>query len=237
MQFRKLEAPTLKELFVKQLEEMILSGQLEIGQKLPSERELASSMQVSRAVVNSGIADLEKKGFLVVKPRIGTFVEDYRKNGTLDTLVSIMNYNGGILRNCDIRSLLEMRIILTTLASSLVIEQASDTEIAQLSRFLDALKNESTPETAAELVFEFYHELAFISGNTLLPLFFISFKELVGTLWTRYAKNYGVAQLYHNTAAIYEYLRKRDAKGVSQFIKSSTDDAISGAHTIYKITS
>ena len=38
--FKKLTAPTLKELFVQELESMILSGELKIGQKLPPEREL-----------------------------------------------------------------------------------------------------------------------------------------------------------------------------------------------------
>ncbi|MGN0350346.1 MAG: FadR/GntR family transcriptional regulator, partial [Roseburia sp.] len=159
MEFHKLEAPSLKELFITQLEDMILSGQLKVGQKLPSERELASSMQVSRAVVNSGIAEMEKKGFLVVKPRIGTFVEDYRKNGTLETLVSIMNYNGGVLQESDIRSLLEMRIILTSLSATLAIEHATDEELHQLSRFLEQLKKETNADTAASLVFDFYHEL------------------------------------------------------------------------------
>ena len=113
MLFKKLSAPSLKELFVTELEGMILSGKLEIGAKLPPERELAESMQVSRAVVNSGIADMEKKGFLVVKPRIGTFVADYRKYGTADTLVAIMHYNGGMLRDKEVRSILEVRIILS----------------------------------------------------------------------------------------------------------------------------
>ena len=53
----------LRELFVNELQNMILSGKLEIGSKLPPERELAESMKVSRAVINSGIAELEKKGF------------------------------------------------------------------------------------------------------------------------------------------------------------------------------
>ena len=38
---------------------------IEIGEKLPSERQLCDMMQVSRAVVNSGLAELEKNGFLV----------------------------------------------------------------------------------------------------------------------------------------------------------------------------
>ena len=90
MQFQKISTPSLKDLFVKELENKILSGELKVGDKLPSERELASSMQVSRAVVNAGIAELEQKGFLIIKPRIGTFVENFYKNGTLETFSSIM---------------------------------------------------------------------------------------------------------------------------------------------------
>lgn len=86
MQFQKISTPSLKDLFVKELENKILSGELKVGDKLPSERELASSMQVSRAVVNAGIAELEQKGFLIIKPRIGTFVENFYKNGTLEIL-------------------------------------------------------------------------------------------------------------------------------------------------------
>ena len=90
MEFSKLSAPTLKELFVEQLENLILSGKLSIGEKLPSERELADSMQVSRSVVNAGLAEIADKGFLEIVPRSGTYVADYRKKGTLDTLISIM---------------------------------------------------------------------------------------------------------------------------------------------------
>ena len=162
MEFQKLNAPSLKELFISELENMIISGRLPIGTKLPSERELASSMQVSRAVVNSGIAELEKKGFVVVKPRIGTFVEDYRRNGTMDTLVSIMKYNGGSLSSDEIRSILEVRILFMNLAVRLTIEKASDAEIGGLTFYLDKLKNSSTPEDAAASIFEFSHELSFI---------------------------------------------------------------------------
>ena len=61
MEFQKLSSPSLKELFIEQLEHMILSGKLKIGEKLPPERQLAEMMQVSRAVVNAGISELEKK--------------------------------------------------------------------------------------------------------------------------------------------------------------------------------
>ena len=58
MEFEKLSAPSLKDLFVQQLQGMILSGELAVGTQLPPERELAWQMQVSRAVVNGGLSDV-----------------------------------------------------------------------------------------------------------------------------------------------------------------------------------
>lgn len=233
MLFKKLSAPSLKELFVTELEGMILSGKLEIGAKLPPERELAESMQVSRAVVNSGIAEMEKKGFLVVKPRIGTFVADYRKYGTTETLVSIMHYNGGMLRDKEVRSTLEVRIIFMNLAAALAIDNASDEEIAALEKYVDALKLSVDPEETASLIFEFSHELSFISGNSLLPLFFISFRDLVCNLWVRFAKKYGTQTLAESAATIYRYVAARDKEGALSYITKSTQESIDGNRQIY----
>ncbi|MBP3489325.1 MAG: FadR family transcriptional regulator [Roseburia sp.] len=233
MLFKKLSAPSLKELFVAELEGMILSGKLEIGAKLPPERELAESMQVSRAVVNAGIADMEKKGFLVVKPRIGTFVADYRRYGTTDTLVSIMHYNGGMLRDKEVRSILEVRIIFMNLAATLAIDNADDAAIASLERYVQALKQSEDPEETASLIFEFSHELSFISGNSLLPLFFISFKDLVINLWVRYANAYGCASLAESAATIYQYVAARDKDSVTAYITESTNASIDGDRQIY----
>ena len=52
MEFSKITAPSLKDLFVQQIEEKILSGELPVGSKMPPEREMAEQMKVSRAVVN-----------------------------------------------------------------------------------------------------------------------------------------------------------------------------------------
>lgn len=233
MEFKKLNAPSLKELFVLELQNMILSGKLEIGSKLPPERELASSMHVSRAVVNSGIAELEKKGFLVVKPRVGTFVEDYRKNGTMETLISIMNYNGGMLRNREVKSILEIRILFMTFASVLSIDRASDREILSLQKYLTALEESSGPEETASLMYAFSHQIGYLSGNSLLPLFFVSFKDLVINLWTSYGRTYGIDELTQSARRIYQYLITRDKEGVTEYIKNSTQECIDGNRTIY----
>lgn len=233
MKLKKLIAPSLKELFVTELENMILSGKLEIGSKLPSERELASSMQVSRAVVNAGITELEKKGFLVVKPRIGTFVEDFHRNGTIDTLVAVMKYNGGILRDNDIRSILEVRTIFVGLASTLAVDNASDEEISALHRYLDELKSCNDFEEAARLLYEFNHEIAFISRNTFLPLLYASFKDLVCALWIRYAQNYGIEPLYLSSLELYRHLADRDKEALKEYADITSKESIEGNRPIY----
>lgn len=233
MEFTKLNSPSLKELFIKELETMILSGRLPIGEKLPSERDLAKSMQVSRAVVNSGISDLARKGFLNIKPRVGTFVADYRRNGTLETLISIMKYNGGRLRDAEIRSILELRIALDTLAVELCIPIIKDDDIAILKGYVEEMKETDSIEVASELAFSFQHELAFLSGNTLIPLIFYSFKVPILSLWKRFCTLYGIDSLINNTSILCEYIEKRDVKKAIECLTTTINNTIDGDRQIY----
>ena len=95
MGFSKISTLSLTELFVQQIENMILSGELKIGEQIPPARELSIRMGVSRPVISAGVVELEKMGFVEVRPRQGVYVCDYRRKGTLETLVAIMRYNGG----------------------------------------------------------------------------------------------------------------------------------------------
>ena len=73
MAFKRLTAPSLTDLFVEEIKTMILSGQLAIGEKLPTERQLAEEMNVSLAVVNAGIKRLSALGFIRIAPRKGIY--------------------------------------------------------------------------------------------------------------------------------------------------------------------
>lgn len=62
MEFKEIVSPSLKDLFVKEIERMIFSGELKIGDRLPPEREMAKMMSVSQTVVNTGIVVLATRG-------------------------------------------------------------------------------------------------------------------------------------------------------------------------------
>lgn len=233
MEFQKISSPSLRELFVEQLQHMILSDKLKIGEKLPSERQLAETMQVSRAVVNGGISDLEKMGFLVVKPRSGTYVADYRRQGTLDTLTAIMQYNGGRIRNDEIRSILEIRTALDTLAAELCVDHISDEDVQVLFEKVEQIRTAATISEATQAAFEFQHEFALISGNTLIPLIFQSFKAPISTLWDRFCTLYGIDTLYKSNYKTWSYIRDRDTKGAIDWFHQTAVICTTGDWKLY----
>lgn len=233
MEFEKLISPSLKELFISNIEAKILSGELPVGQQLPPERQLAQSMGVSRAVVNSGIVELENRGFLDVRPRVGTFVADYRRAGTMETLKSIMTYNRGRLRNEEIRSILEVRDALDKLAVADIIPHVTELDNMLLLGKVEAIRQARDNRQAAEAAFAFQHELAMLSGNTLLPLIFRSFYSSVLVLWERFCALHGIDTLYQTSCRLCGHIRDKDIPGAVAWIDYCTRETISGSRRIY----
>ncbi len=215
MGFSKINAMSLTDLFVQQIENMILSGELDVGEQLPPARELSLRMGVSRPVISAGVIELEKLGFVEVRPRQGVYVCDYRRRGTLETLVAIMRYNGGTMRSNEVRSLLETRGALECLCVQLVVERASDAELATLAPLLEAIRTARDNDGAAEAVFRFHHEMAVLSGNNLLPLMYYSFHPESVHLWALYCKNNEISALYAIKRDLYDALIARDAAGAA----------------------
>ena len=233
MEFEKLISPSLKDLFVQHIEAKILSGDLKTGDQLPPERQLAESMGVSRAVVNSGIAELDRRGFLEVRPRVGNFIADYRREGTLETLKSIMTYNRGRLRNEEIRSILQVRDALDKLAVSCIIPRVTDAEVTLLFEKADAIGQATDNRAAAEAAFAFQHELAMLSGNTLLPLIFRSFYSSVLVLWERFCSLNGIQMLCETSRILCGHIQNRDEERALAWIDYCTHEVVVGSRKIY----
>jgi DNA-binding FadR family transcriptional regulator len=233
MEFQKLSTTSLKEMFVRQIRDLILSGQLPSGSKLPTEREISKQMQVSRAVVNSGFAELEKQGFLEIHPRSGVYVADYGKNGNINTLNAIMEYHGDKLGQSEIRSILEVRRALEHLASDSVIKNATDEEIFGLEALLEEIAVAQSLPEVIETTFAFHHRLSVISGNSIMPLIYISFKPVVTQLWDRFCKRYGKEALFDNTLTLYKCIKARDAEAAKKCTDRNINEAITGGHQIF----
>ena len=71
MRFQTIVAPTITELFERQIQGMILSGQVEPGEKLPTEAELAENMHISKSAVHAGIKNLSGWAFCACRRGTG----------------------------------------------------------------------------------------------------------------------------------------------------------------------
>ncbi|MFP3918773.1 PLP-dependent aminotransferase family protein [Lysinibacillus telephonicus] len=72
---RSLDIPLIRQVY-EQIRVLILNGDLQSGEKLPSTRELASELKVSRNVILEAYDQLLAEGFLVSQMGSGTFVAD-----------------------------------------------------------------------------------------------------------------------------------------------------------------
>lgn len=233
MEFSKLSSPSLKELFVTEIEHLILSGKLSIGEKLPTERELAKQMSVSRGVVNAGMIELARKGFVSIEPRVGAVISDYNRFGTIETLIDILRFNGGVMRKVEMKSLLEIRLIIETLAIKLAVPRIEINELNRLEELLDIFKYSNTPMSSAQNIFNFHHELCILSGNTILPIVFFSFKELAIRFWERYFMLHGKETLEKCTIKLFKCITERDVDGATKIYESSMNKTIEGSVSIY----
>lgn len=170
MQFREIVAPSMKELFINNIESMILSGQLRIGEKLPPERELAAQMKISRTIVNLGLSELSKKGFIDIHPRQGVYVSDYIARGNLETLHAILNFNGGRLDWATISAICEFRITIEGRAYELAAQNRTQSDLETLFGLLQKVRTFKSIPELSDYIFEFHHAIFCASKNAIFPL-------------------------------------------------------------------
>ncbi|MCR5031312.1 MAG: GntR family transcriptional regulator [Lachnospiraceae bacterium] len=228
MPFSEIVAPTIKEMFTDKIEEMILSGELKIGEKLPSERELAAKMKVSKTIVHSGLSEMERKGFLRIESRVGIYVNDYAKYGTLETMESIAKHHGGMLDERNIRSLLELRYAIEGICLK---EAAKNRTPEQLEYLRDLVKkaeeiclvHPEKTEELAECYFDFHHYICVISGNTIAPLIIYAFKKPSISFWANSIKALSPRKSLDRLMPFFTCIEKKDPEGALEHLRMITD--------------
>lgn len=178
MEFKELSSPSLTDLFIQELQRMILSGELKIGERLPTERELSESMKVSRAVINGGLNRLADMGFIRIAPRKGAFVEDYIAKGDISVLSAIMDYNGWRFTPEYLEPMLQLRMSLEPYITELAASNPNSEYLKNIPKIIAALKEKPSHTTAGDLLFRFFHTISLASDNIIVPLLLQTFKQV-----------------------------------------------------------
>ncbi|MGJ8609672.1 MAG: FadR/GntR family transcriptional regulator [Yoonia sp.] len=91
MPFEPIHPEKISQSVVRQIEQLILRGILKPGERLPSERELAERLGVSRPSLREALAELQDSGLLVSRAGSGVFVGDVLGSAFSETLVRLFS--------------------------------------------------------------------------------------------------------------------------------------------------
>ncbi|WP_342525106.1 GntR family transcriptional regulator [Chryseomicrobium sp. FSL W7-1435] len=83
-------SPKLFTEIVRQLRELIEQERIQIGGKLPSERELAERLEVGRSTIREALRSLELLGLIETRRGEGTFLADFRKHKLVEVLATFI---------------------------------------------------------------------------------------------------------------------------------------------------
>jgi GntR family transcriptional repressor for pyruvate dehydrogenase complex len=103
----------LYEQVADQILELIIDDQISLGDRLPSERELAELLGVSRPVIREAIRSLGVRGVVAVKQGSGTFVTQPSASdvsASINLLLRLRNHQDSFVDLFEVRNALEVAI-------------------------------------------------------------------------------------------------------------------------------
>ncbi len=225
MEFKKINTLSIKDMFLAQIEEMILSGELKPGDKLPTEREIADAMSISKTIVHEGIRELARMGFLDVISRQGVYVADYASTGNLDTLLAIIRYRGGMPDKKMISSLLDMRIYLECPAIELLAASHTAEDIQKLTQLEEIMRHAMDKDIKifAETLFLYRRTLVALSGNCISPLIMNAFFDASISAWADYCEFIGREATYASLVQTTDYIKNGNAADAITLFKGQIE--------------
>jgi GntR family transcriptional regulator, transcriptional repressor for pyruvate dehydrogenase complex len=154
--------PRLSDKVAAMMLETILSKRLDVGDRLPSERELGEQFGVSRTVVREAVRELVAKGVIEVRSGSGLRVAAVDASTVRDSMLLFLR--GGTV---DFENVHEVRTLLEVHISGLAAERAEDEDVEALRAVHERMQEETDVEAAARDDLEFHRLIARATQNDL----------------------------------------------------------------------
>ncbi|MEX3747904.1 MULTISPECIES: FadR/GntR family transcriptional regulator [Lysinibacillus] len=162
------------EVIVDQIREYFLNGELQPGEKLPTERELASRFNVSRTSVREALRKLEIKGIIEIKQGSGSFIRTPEYHSLGEELSSTIIKTEKKL----IYEMLELRQALEVECAFLASRRATSEDLERIGKALemmDQVKNDVELGIQADL--SFHINIVLASHNSIFLQLFQTLSE------------------------------------------------------------
>jgi GntR family transcriptional regulator, transcriptional repressor for pyruvate dehydrogenase complex len=221
-QFRRVNKVSISEDIAQQILDLISSGNLVPGQRLPSERELCKNFGAARSSLREALRGLSMIGVLTARVGEGTSVA--ADGGKF--LGKIMEWRL-ITEKHDIENLLEVRIALEGIAAANVALHGTEADIAKLGALLAKMKSSvKDKKQFAAFDLEFHVTLAKASGNSLLFDLICMIRNQLVTALDKLLLPHVRPLTYKEHAAIFQAIERRDAKSASDAMHSHLESSL-----------
>jgi GntR family transcriptional repressor for pyruvate dehydrogenase complex len=149
---------------IDRLKEMIRSGQIKPGDRLPREPDLAESLGVSRNSLREAVRALSLLRILDVRQGDGTYVTALAADTLLAALSVVVDFHG----DATLLEVVEVRRILEPAATALAATRIDDDTLAELELLMERTTGSSTVEELVAADVEFHRLIATVAGNAAL---------------------------------------------------------------------
>jgi DNA-binding FadR family transcriptional regulator len=149
---------------IDQLKEMIISGRLQPGDRLPREADLAIELGVSRNSLREAVRALALVRVLDVRQGDGTYVTSLESALLMDALAFVVEFQ----RDSEVMHYLEVRRVLEPAAAAMAARRISATEAAELRRHAEQARPDLPVDELVLNDLEFHRRIAVIAGNPVL---------------------------------------------------------------------
>jgi len=202
-------APNLPSQVARMISDEILAGRFQVGDRLPTERELAETFGVSRNVVREAIARLRFEGAVEPRQGSGVFVLANQSNSALRLDVEILRDRSLFANLFELRSILEVE------AAGLAAARRGRKHLAEIGAALERLYGSQGTPQAVEADLEFHRAIARASDNGYVATFVNFISEHVRASIAKANERVDAAARERinreEHGAIYEAIKARDA--------------------------
>lgn len=217
---------------IARIQQMIVSGELQPGQRLPPEKELSESLGLSRNSLREAVKALELIRVLDVRRGDGTYVTSLEPAVLLEAVSFVVDMH----HDRSLVDLLEVRRILEPASAVLATARASEQQIDDLHALMQSVGEDTGVEELVAHDLQFHSTIASIGGNQYLSglLDALSSKTVRVRVWRGLTQNGSVQRTLDEHAAIVDAIRRRDpqlvqalvvahVEGVERWLRRSLD--------------
>jgi DNA-binding FadR family transcriptional regulator len=192
---------------INRIKEMIVSGELHPGDRLPKEADLAAWLGLSRNALREAVRALSLINVLDVRQGDGTYVTSLEPHVLLEALSFVVDLH----RDATVLNFLEVRRVLEPAAASMAAQHMTDGDIAELAGILAGLDEEATVEALVANDLKFHQRIAEGSGNPVLAslLDTLSAPTTRARIWRGLTQGGAVARTREQHVAIHQAIASR----------------------------